>query len=98
MQHIGRTLTGLAILGLAGCAQPNTGPRDVGSMAIPAPVATGLINRPAVAAPVGSATGTMAVPAPVPGSGVLTPAPTGRDTGTMAIPNSSQGNLRTRTP
>ena len=96
MQYVGRTLTGLAILGLAGCAQPNTQPRDVGTMAIPAPLATGATTRPAVATPVGSETGTMAIVPATPGSGRVTTAPAVRDTGTMAIPDSSQGNLRTR--
>ena len=96
MQCIGRTLTGLAILGLAGCAQPNPQARDVGTMAIPAPVATGTATRPARANSVGSETGTMAIVPAVPGSGRVTAAPAVRDTGTMAIPDSSQGNLRQR--
>lgn len=92
--YIGLSITVLAGAVLAGCSQPAPINRDIGSMAIPAPSATGAVNRAAVGSGPASSTGSMAFPAPVAGSGTLTPAPVGRDTGSMGIPNSSMGNLR----
>ena len=94
MQHLGRTLAGFSLLTMAGCAQPASISRDTGSMATPAPSATGAMNRAAIGSGPAAATGNMAYPAPVTGSGTLTPAPLGRDSGSMAIPDSSMGNLR----
>lgn len=93
MQHTGKLLGSMMILGMAGCAQPVPAVRDTGTMAYPAPAATGTMNR--VSTPGTTDTGNMAYPAPVAGSSTLRAAPTARDTGSMAIPPSSQGNLRT---
>lgn len=94
MTVVVKCVAAISVLGLAACADPGSAPRDTGSMATPAPVATGTMNRPAQPMSPTSSTGNMAYPAPVAGSGVLAPAPTGRDTGSMAIPESSMGNLR----
>ena len=71
---------------LAGCAPAPQAPRDVGSMAFPAPVQQGQLG---VTSPGRiTDTGSMAYPAPVPqgqvGTTVLRSAP--RDVGSMAIP------------
>ena len=92
MTFVAKGFAAIAVLGLAACAAPGQRPTDTGSMALPAPVATGTMTRPAVQGP--PDTGSMNTPAPI--GGVVRAAPVGPDTGSMALPNAALGNSRPR--
>lgn len=86
MRFMFTSLTVVAVLGVAACANNPNRPTDVGSMQTPAPSPVG------IAVPGHPGVDTGSVQPPPRTGGLVRGAPAARDTGSMALPNAAQGN------